>query len=109
MKVCNYLKPFSQEWDSLLNQILDKYTYCSVDRYTIKFKVPKGKFLGIFTTYNTYVVWIANKDCSYGTLHFKNSTKVPRFEEYSPNQKTLDRLYEVEKGQQPSSRFYEPI
>jgi hypothetical protein len=98
-KVCNNQHPYSEEWDTLLNLILDRYVLAEVRTYSIIFKVVVKKRSFWFDSHEYIEVWTANKDYSYGHIH----NPLIRERYCSAKQETLNRLYkkEIELKTQP--------
>ena len=96
--VGNCFHPFSQEWDDLLNLLMDKGKICSVDIYTVTFKLKvKKKLFGFipYTTHNYYEVWIhgTTKDTHFGYLRILNGVS-NEANKSKPSQETMNLLYE---------------
>ena len=80
-----YQQPYSAEWDSLLNSILDEGRIKEVRSYTITFDYQG----------NDIEVWCANKWYSFGHVHCVNGQIVGRGREFRPGIKTMVRLWEI--------------
>lgn len=95
MEVKNTIDEFSEEWDTLLNDIINDYISCdTTKRCTITFKIKTGKGI-FFNKYTYYTVWVASKEYGYGSLHMKDGKYSPL--NNKPSDKTLQRLYSLEK------------
>lgn len=100
MKVGNTCDPFSQEWDDLLNVIMEKGKVTDVGKYTLSFRLllnVRKYFFGFLTCkeYATYEVWVSNKTSNYATL-MKKDGKYP-LKSHKPNQDTMDKLHKLEQ------------
>ena len=94
---CRY-RPFNKDWDEKLKYIINNYKSYEVDTHTIKFKVLSGTSLfGVCKMYNTYTVWISNKDYAYGHLREFNGHHIPSENSYAPSKETMMLLFNLEK------------
>lgn len=90
-----YQMPYSKEWDTVLNELLDSLENgkCSAEikNYCICFKFEK----------EVYEVWVANRWYAYGNLYAKHkdnvhwSNDIPREYQYRPKFSTMIRLNDV--------------
>lgn len=93
-----YQNPYSKEWDTVLNELLDSLENgkCSAEikNYCICFKFEK----------EVYEVWVANRWYAYGNLCAKQkananwSNDIPREYQYRPKFSTMIRLNNVCKN-----------
>ena len=95
MKVCNKQDEYSEEWDTLLNWLLDNGLFSITNAHILEVNVLTKKGW-LFDKYDTYSIWIGNKKCAYGSLHDKNAVSVSRGYQNKPKQSTMERLYQVE-------------
>ncbi|QGH60765.1 hypothetical protein [Serratia proteamaculans] len=80
-----YQKKFNQQWDSLLNEILENGDIQEVEKCTVDFSY-KG---------DVYCIWISNRWYAYGNLYALNNKDVGSELEFRPAFKTMVRLYEI--------------
>lgn len=80
-----YLKPFSEEWDLKLNDIIDRGDIIECSEYTIDF-IYRDAVIS---------VWIENKWYSFGYENSINGGRVPVEMQFRPRFKTMKRLWEV--------------
>ena len=90
-----YQMPYSKEWDTVLNELLDSLENgkCSAEikNYCICFKFEK----------EIYEVWVANRWYAYGNLYAEQKANVrlsfgiPREYQYRPKFSTMIRLNDV--------------
>ena len=90
-----YQSPYSKEWDTVLNELLDSLENgkCSAEiiNYCICFKFEK----------EVYEVWVGNRWYAYGNLYAKQKANVswsfgiPREYQYRPKFSTMIRLNDV--------------
>lgn len=93
-----YQMPYSKEWDTVLNELLDTLENgkCSAEikNYCICFKFEK----------EMYEVWVANRWYAYGNLcaeqkaNARSSFDIPREYQYRPKFSTMIRLNDVCKN-----------
>lgn len=91
---------YSVDWDIKLNYILKNYTKVSrKNKYQLMLKVPSGSVcFGLVQKFDTYTVWVGNRNCAYGYLCELNGRVVPDELYRSPSMETLQYLYTVDVG-----------
>lgn len=80
-----YQQPYSAEWDSLLNSILDEGRIKEVRSCAMTFEYQG----------NDIEVWCMNKWYSFGHVYSVNGQSVGRGREFRPSIKTMVRLWAV--------------
>ena len=93
-----YHRPYSKEWDTVLNELLDALekgkASAEIKNYCICFKFEK----------EVYEVWVANRWYAYGNLYAKHkdnvhwSNAIPREYKCRPKFSTMIRLNDVCKN-----------
>lgn len=78
-----YQHPFDEEWDRLLNEILDHGDCLSVGKYTATF----------WFNSNTYEVWINNRWYACAELYRINEACVFSNQQFRPRFRTMRRLH----------------
>lgn len=85
-----YQKPYSKEWDTLLNELLDALENgkCSAEIHDCVLRINCEK--------QTYDVWVANRWYAYGNLYrTQNRTYISEKFMYRPKFSTMIRLNDV--------------
>jgi hypothetical protein len=90
-----YQIPYSKEWDTVLNELLDALekgkASAEIRSYCLRFSFEK----------EVYEVWVANRWYAYGNLYAKHkanvhwSNDIPREYQYRPKFSTMIRLNDV--------------
>ena len=90
-----YQMPYSKEWDTVLNELLDALekgkVSAEIRNHCLRFSFEKG----------VYEVWVANRWYAYGNLYAKQEANVhwrndiPREYQYRPKFSTMIRLNDV--------------
>lgn len=90
-----YQIPYSKEWDTVLNELLDALekgkASAEIRSYCLRFSFEK----------EVYEVWVANRWYAYGNLYAKQkanvswSNDIPREYQYRPKFSTMIRLNDV--------------
>ncbi|MFV0575974.1 MAG: hypothetical protein ACK5NC_11270 [Vibrio sp.] len=86
---CGMQRKYYQEWDELLNEILDSGVTPVIGDHVITYE-----FNG-----NEYSVWIANFPYAYGFLYRKNGAYIHSDFEIRPSLRTIERLHEITSEQ----------
>ncbi len=96
---------FNEGWDKLLLSLVTgvekgNVSVAKAGTYQLIFKleVSRTTLLGVTVWRKTkkYLVWIANKNCSYGILSEVGGTKVPDHLVFAASQDTMQKLYDLE-------------
>ena len=97
MELSSRSNEYSEEWDTLLNWILDNYVEVEVKptQHVLEFKILVNKRLFCKDVFKTYGVWVGSKDFSYATLYTIDN-RFSLVGESAPKKETMERLYEVE-------------
>ena len=90
-----YQRPYSKEWDTVLNELLDSLengkASAEIRNHCLRFSFEK----------EVYEVWVANRWYAYGNLYAKQkvnvdwSNDIPREYQYRPKFSTMIRLNDV--------------
>ena len=90
-----YQKPYSEEWDTVLNELLDALekgkASAEICNHCLRFSFEK----------EVYEVWVANRWYAYGNLYAKQkvnvdwSNDIPHEYQYRPKFSTMIRLNDV--------------
>jgi hypothetical protein len=81
----SYQFPFDEEWDRILNQILDNGTLLSVHAHHAEFLLE-----GVI-----FRVWIANRWYGYATLSSRDDRFLDRELQRRPRFRTMRRLHQI--------------
>lgn len=93
-----YQRPFSEEWDSMLNELLDSGTVVDCSSCVITFKYREEMI----------TVWCENKWYSFGHIARVNDKWVDEERQYRPRIKTMVKLwsmYRTERDRRLDSDF----
>lgn len=83
-----YQEPFSELWDGLLNDIMDKGQVEKVNEYTVTFSY-RG---------NLYTIWCGNKWYSYGHLYVYNGIYTRKQNQFRPRFRTMLKLENIHEN-----------
>lgn len=93
-----YQQPFSEAWDSMLNELLDFGQVVEAGRHTITISYQGNKV----------DIWCQNKWYSFGHIYRVNETWVDDEKQYRPRIKTMVKLwsmYRTERERRLDSDF----
>jgi hypothetical protein len=78
----NYQRPYSQEWDAVLNLIMDEGEFIEVNNYCAEFLLNE----------TNYSIWSSNYPYGFGYAYHINGEAVPHSLQYRPKDSTMRKL-----------------
>ena len=80
-----YQRPYSEEWDKHLNEIMDGHKSVEAGRHTITFEYQN----------NIIEIWTSNRWYAFGHIHYVNGKNVEPESEFRPRFMPMLKLWEL--------------